>query len=367
MDGLLATLPENEIIPLRLRKLYESYGYACYRMGKFEPYDMYAENKSFLKSDGIITFTDAAGRLMALKPDVTLSIVKNAAADGSVQKLYYNENVFRIEQKGEEYREIRQMGLEYVGADSGYAEAEVLSLAAMTLAAISNEYSLGISHMGYISGLLMALELDSEGGERVLRAIRQKNAGELENIADDFKLSGAKREALLRIVGVEGALCSTLDAARGLSLCAEMNDAIAELESLCTALTAIGCADKLRLDFSVINNLDYYTGIVFRGYVRQSPRAVLAGGRYDNLLRRFDKSQPALGFALYLSELDRAFYQPREFDCDVLLIYGDAEPGAVALMVRRIIERGLSVRAERDSCQSITAKETIYFDREVQR
>ena len=72
------TLKAGEIAIYKLRELYESFGYSQYKMSKFEEYDLYVRNKSFLVSDHIITFTDTDGKLMALKPDVTLSIVKNS-------------------------------------------------------------------------------------------------------------------------------------------------------------------------------------------------------------------------------------------------------------------------------------------------
>ena len=93
-----------------LQKLYRGYGYIPYKMSRFEEYDLYVRNKDFLVSDQIITFSDRSGRLLALKPDVTLSIVKNAPEQpGVVQKVYYQENVYR------DYREILQAGLECVG------------------------------------------------------------------------------------------------------------------------------------------------------------------------------------------------------------------------------------------------------------
>ena len=85
----------DERAGLVLRELYHRHGYQPYRMSKFEPYDLYVRNKSFLVSENILTFTDTDGRLMALKPDVTLSIVKNAQAPaGALEKVYYSENVF---------------------------------------------------------------------------------------------------------------------------------------------------------------------------------------------------------------------------------------------------------------------------------
>ena len=107
-----------------LRGLYQRYGYAPYKMSQFEEYDLYVRNKDFLISDKIITFSGEGGKLMALKPDVTLSIVKNAPEEpGVVQKVYYSENVYR------DYREIMQAGLECVGDLTDYDIAEAVLLA----------------------------------------------------------------------------------------------------------------------------------------------------------------------------------------------------------------------------------------------
>ena len=114
----------EERFGLILQNLYRSYGYIPYKMSRFEEYDLYVRNKDFLVSDQIITFSDRSGRLLAMKPDVTLSIVKNAPEKcGVVQKVYYQENVYR------DYREILQTGLECVGDLGEYEIAEVVLLA----------------------------------------------------------------------------------------------------------------------------------------------------------------------------------------------------------------------------------------------
>ena len=139
----------------KLRDLYEGFGYSQYKMSKFEEYDLYVRNKSFLVSDHIITFTDTDGKLMALKPDVTLSIVKNSRERvGGVSKLYYNENVYRVPRGGISFREIMQAGLECIGEIDSYYMLEVLSLAAKSLELISPDYVLDISHVGIISSLV---------------------------------------------------------------------------------------------------------------------------------------------------------------------------------------------------------------------
>ncbi|HHU23132.1 MAG TPA: hypothetical protein GXZ52_06955 [Clostridiales bacterium] len=359
MERLKKLLHKAEQVPLKLRALYESYGYSRYRMGSFEPYDLYMENKHFLKSEGIITFTDAAGRLMALKPDVTISIVKNTGADVDTQKFYYNENVFRIEHRGEEYREIRQMGLEYIGAGGGYAQAEVVGLALASLEVISQEYTLDISHMGFIAGLIRVLGLDDESTKKVLEALRNKNRTELSAIADSLPIGESERETLKSVVKIRGPLGRTLRETACLCLDKEMSEAIEELKELEKILSISESSGKAYLDFSVINDLDYYNGIVFRGYVREAPRAVLAGGRYDNLLRRFGKPQPAIGFALYLSDLDRAFHESPEYDTDVLLLYGNTPGPLVAGVVRSLISQGFRVRAEKIAPRGVRARQVL--------
>ena len=362
MDILLDFLPKDEQVPLKLRALYESYGYRKYKMGKFEPYDIYVENKHFLKSEGIITFTDAAGRLMALKPDVTISIVKNVAPEISMQKLYYNDNVFRLEQHSGEYREISQIGLEFIGADTGYAEAEVISLAIDSLSIISGNYMLDLSHMGYISGLISALELNPKQSDMVLSMLKEKNLDGIEALSTEFSLVPRQRETLLGIAGICSTPETALKEAESFVLCKEMSAALDELSELSSALSAIGKQANVRLDFSVINDLDYYNGIVFRGYVRESARAVLAGGRYDNLLKRFDKPQPALGFAIYLSELDRVFHKTSEFDVDVLLVYGDVSPNLVAAKMHQLVTGGVSAMAVKSISNEIKAKQIINLE-----
>ena len=362
MDILLDFLPKDEQVPLKLRALYESYGYRKYRMGKFEPYDIYVENKHFLKSEGIITFTDAGGRLMALKPDVTISIVKNVAPEVIMQKLYYNDNVFRLEQHSGEYREISQIGLEYIGADTGYAEAEVIGLAIDSLSIISDNFMLDLSHMGYISGLISALELNSKQSDVILSMLKEKNLGGIEMLSAEFNLAPRQREALLGIAGICDIPETALKEAESFVLCKEMSAALDELTELSSALSAIDKQENVRLDFSVINDLDYYNGIVFRGYVREAARAVLAGGRYDNLLRRFNKPQPALGFAIYLSDLDRAFHKKSEFDVDVLLVYGDSSPDQVAEKMHQLVADGVSAVAVKSISNEIRAKQIINLE-----
>ena len=173
MDAELFLKNEERAV-FRLRELYRRHGYLPYKMSKFEEYDLYVRNKSFLVSDHILTFTDVDGKLMALKPDVTLSILKNCPGGPGLQKVYYHENVYRTSPASHGYREIMQAGLECIGTLDDYAVGEVVMLAARSLETISGQYLLDLSHLGVVAGILAAAALTEEERQAALTAWARK-------------------------------------------------------------------------------------------------------------------------------------------------------------------------------------------------
>lgn len=154
-----------------LRSLYKKYGYMPFKMSKFEEYELYVRNKDFLISDRIITFNDTNGKLLALKPDVTLSIIKNGDdKPGIKQKVYYNENVYRVSGSTHQFKEIMQTGLECIGDIDNYDIFEAVWLAAQSLETISDDFVLEISHLGILTALL------NETCENQLSAVKFRTA-----------------------------------------------------------------------------------------------------------------------------------------------------------------------------------------------
>ena len=283
-------LKKDELAVFALRKLYSTHGYKKYKMRKFEEYDFYSENKDFLASEGIITFTDADGRLLALKPDVTLSILKNFKEEkGCVKRLYYNENVYRISETSHTYQEIMQTGLECMG-DIGSAETcEVALLALQSLALISEDYVLDLAHAGLLFALLDACGLQGEERKRAERALSEKNEDALRAACTD-----AQFEALTSLLCREPDNQSTLREIQKICRDAASETAFAELASLYTALDEAGYAQHIRIDFSVVDAAAYYSGAVFCGYIKGVESRVLAGGRYAvylDALERFEEKQ----------------------------------------------------------------------------
>lgn len=231
-------------VTLALDALYRMSGYERYRMNKFEPYDLYLEHRGFLRDDAVISFTDPRGRLMALKPDVTMSIVKNASADAAVERLFYIENVFRVPPGGSEFAEIAQMGLECLGCDSGRVQsdvdAEVVALACRTLDVCGGRSRLAVSHMGFLSALLDACLLEDKPREQALRCIRLKNAAGLADVLRGAGSPSESQDALLGAFAVSSPLSSAVESLKALPLSRVALEAVEALEAIVKRLVASG-------------------------------------------------------------------------------------------------------------------------------
>lgn len=294
-----------------LRRLYRSYGYGPYKLSKFEEYELYARNKDFLVSDQIITFSNGSGRLMALKPDVTLSIVKNAPDEpGVVRKVYYNENVYR------DYREILQTGLECVGDLGEYEIAEVVLLAVKSLALLGQDYILNLSHMGLVAAVLSACGFTGPEGRRAMDCLRRKNLHELERLCRGREGAWEK----LRVLAESRGGGQVLDRIRSVLTTGAERQALEELQDLWKVLETSGCGGSIRLDFSVGSDLGYYSGVVFRGYLAGIPTGILSGGQYDKLARKMGKRCRAIGFAIYLNQLGQS-EKENSLDVDTLILH----------------------------------------------
>ena len=200
---------------LQLRVLYEGAGYRKFRCSHFEEYSLYQQNERFLSDSQVITFTDLDGKLRAIKPDVTLSIAKNAQpAAGECKKYYYTEQICRPSRESHTFSEISQMGLECIGAVGAAEQAEVVRLALESLASLEVPTVLEVSHMGFVTALLDTLHVDAAARPRLLELLRDKNAHELHAAALQSGLDEAAANALTAILSLHGPFGTTLAAAR---------------------------------------------------------------------------------------------------------------------------------------------------------
>ncbi len=308
----------TEAIMLALRSLYGKYGYQQYKMSKFEEYDLYGKHKDFLVSDSVITFTEG-GKLMALKPDVTLSIIKNSKAD-TLQKLCYNENVYRIAKGSHSFKEIMQVGLECFGNIDAYLIGEVLLLAEKSLRECSEDFVLEISHLGILSSFLDKVTDSAEIRRDIVKCVSEKNLHGITSICMSNGIAEEKAQILKELVSLYGKPDDVVKGLKKLDI-SEIGGYISELES---ALAVFGKCENIRIDFSAVADTNYYNGIIFKGFIAGIPDSVLSGGQYDKLMQEMGKDAKAIGFAVYLDMLERLDASANEYDVDIMLLYDTA-------------------------------------------
>lgn len=351
-------LKNEEKAVFALRKLYRQYGYLPYKMSKFEAYEYYMQNKDFLVSDRIITFNDTNGRLLALKPDVTLSIIKNGEdIPGCKQKVYYNENVYRVSENTHQFKEIMQAGLECIGDIDLYDIFETVSLAAQSLALISEEFVLQISHLGVLSAVLEKISPDQAFQQKVITCMKSKNPHDLARLCEQQGVDGTQLLQLLNAYGPRSKVLSQLE---NLDC-----PALQELKELSGLLDQLPWGDKIVFDFSAVNNMNYYNGIVYRGFLSGICESVLAGGQYDKLMEKLDRRAGAVGFAVYLDLLEQMPGEEEEYDVDVLLLYeADTDKAAVAKAVSALTSVGKTVSTQKSIPQKLRYRKLMKLSKE---
>ncbi len=349
----ILTLGESTVFGLR--KLYKAYGYSQYKMSKFEEYDLYASNKSFLVSDNVITFTDTDGKLMALKPDVTLSIIRNARpAPCGAEKVFYDENVYRVSKGTHAYKEIMQAGLECIGDIDELCISEVLTLAAKSLGVISDDFVLEISHAGIISDVIASMGFSDTVKAQVLKCMAEKN---LHGIREICERNGRDSEPFAVLLKTNGTPENIIKALKEKF----QSEAVCELEKAVLTLCEEIPSYKVKIDFSVISDMNYYNGLVFKGYINGVPAGVLSGGQYGGLVRKMGKDYEAIGFAVYLDMLEE-LEKSDKYDLDAAVIYDEKSIEKASEICKKLRCEGKNTAAFKKLPEKLRVKEIIYAD-----
>ena len=360
MDNI-SVLSGSEKAVYALRSLYTSYGYEQYKMSKFEEYDLYVRNKDYLVSDAVITFTDTDGKLLALKPDVTLSIIKNGKdLNGGVKKVCYGENVYRPSKGTRSFKEIMQVGLECQGDIDDYVITEVLMLAVKSLKKISLDYALDLSDLGVVSGILEQLNLSKSASKEILKYLGEKNSSQIEEVLKRENVEEQKAKMLIELSNVYGKPDKVFKALEGLNLTGKAKESVKKLKGIIKQLTDLGVAENISIDFSVVNNMSYYNGIVFKGFISGIPTGILSGGQYDNLMQKMGRKSGAIGFAVYMDEIEKLSVVRDKYDVDVVVLYdNETNLSELNAQVKKIVDGDETVLATKVSPDKLRYKRLI--------
>ena len=293
-------------LALTLGKLYFENGFERNRIAKFERYDLYREHRDFLVCGNVISFSDTDGSLLALKPDVTLSII--SGYDDSrfkLNKVFYDEDVFRVSGWTGKFKCCRQVGLECFGKVGKRDFTEVMRLALDSLEMLDDDCIMVLSDMDVVMKALAAFRLNDSDGNIAIDLIRSKNFDDLKLLlAKGGQVNGLLVSNFLSLLDIVGSPSSeNLDEIH--RLCDELG-ASREFEAFKSVLECECISnrrDKVQIDFSLIGDTGYYGGLYFNGFLKGSGEAVLSGGEYYKLLKKMGKKGKAIGFAVFLDRI----------------------------------------------------------------
>ncbi|MBD5560827.1 MAG: ATP phosphoribosyltransferase regulatory subunit [Clostridia bacterium] len=344
-DYLPAACRHKRSLEAVLRGVFERAGYDEIETPVFEHYDVFTHDAVPYVQEEIVKFFDRQGRILALRPDVTGPIARMSATkllpSPEPLRLFYMGNVYGLRRPGEQV-ESAQAGVELIGADGTYADAETVALAIESLRSLGLEsFSIEIGQVAYFRGLLAGTDLSERQREQIRHLINDKNSVELEYTLSRLQLSGQTKQALLELPGLFGG-AEALDRASGDSdMCREALD---NLRSVLKVLEAYGMTSYISVDLGLLHDFQYYSGLIFRGLASDIGRPVLSGGRYDGLLGEFGCEAPATGFAIRLTRLMRALGMESEpAERPLMLRFEADEAGQAAALARRLRSRGRRV------------------------
>ena len=245
---------------------------------------------------------DDHGEVLALRTDMTIPIARLVssrypAAEPPLRFCYFAHAYRGVRPHRGQMREFLQAGVELVGAPAPGGTAEVLTVLCHALTATGlRGYRIGLGDASLYGRLLRSFGVSEQDGARLVAALIARDFVLLESELARLDSADADAELLLRLPQMRGGP-DVLSEAEG-----PVAEAVAGLRSV-YELLAPEVAERVIFDLGLVHDLGYYTGAVFEVYDPALGEPLGRGGRYDDLLARFGRPLPAVGFALGIDRL----------------------------------------------------------------
>lgn len=310
-DYLLKFKTENMI-----SEVFHEAGYKDIKTPTLEYYDVFGDEVGTTPRNNLFKFDDRNGDTVVLRPDFTPSIARCAA-----KYFMENDETLRFTYKGDTFSqtaslqgklvETTQMGVELIGENEVWADAEVLNLSIKALLATGlNHFNVTIGNIEYFKGLCEELGFDEKTELALRDLITNKNFFGARKYLEDIKAEETVIEKICKLDMLIGGK-NVLNEAEKLTANPRSKAAISHLRELSLMLEKKGYGEYIYFDLSMLNKYMYYTGVVFKAYTYGVGDCILKGGRYDNLLGKFGKEAPAIGFVIMIDDLISALSSPK--------------------------------------------------------
>ncbi len=281
----------------RLRNLFLMNGYDEIETPGIEYFDVY---KSFVAEEELYKFTDGKGRLLCTRYDGTIPVARYAAGrnDTLPIRLSYIENMYRAGQiGGGKQSGFTQAGIELLGASGSKSDAEVLALAIKSALELGlTDLQVSVVQVQFFKGLSRQLGLSGETIAKVKAAISNRDSVTIEKL----DLSREDKDTLLMITECGGTY-DTIDTMLPRVTDEGAKAALGNIKEILDIMERYGYLKYVSVDLGLIESIDYYTGMVFKGYTYEVGFPVFGGGRYDDVSKTFGKDMAAVGFSISLT------------------------------------------------------------------
>lgn len=296
----------------RLMSNFTKMGYMEVSSPTLEYYDMFSNDYLATSGDKMFKLIDTNGKLLVLRPDCTIPIARIVATKMKdflyPLKLSYVQNVFRIdEEQAGKKREFRQAGVELFGISSYEGDVEVIVTAIESLKNIGLEdFQIDIGQVKILKEVFQNIEINEEEKDIIIEFIENKNFIELEEYVEGLGLESSISLILTEIPRLFGTPQEVIAALKELPLTEAMVEAVDELKSICQSIERLGLGKYISLDLGMVARLEYYTGIIFKGFTKSLGVVLLSGGRYNQLMENFGVQCSATGFAFVVNKITKA-------------------------------------------------------------
>ena len=287
--------------------VFDGWSYSEIILPIFDYADLFALGMGKIQAEMTYRFTGRDGKMLALRPEMTSLVARTVATRFRDRnrpiRLSYSGEVFRWDEpRPARQHEFHQIGLEHVGSDRLEADTEVLIIAIEALRRVGIDgFTITLGHVDFIQGIAEKLGLDTGACRQMYSIIDRKETEEFDEFLRPYA-NECTRESLCRLTTLAGKK-EILEEARSLVTNERSRSALADLARVYGIAEAIGIDDYIDIDLGDVGGLDYYTGLTFKIYAPHLGTALGSGGRYDNLLSQFGRSEPAVGFSLWLDWL----------------------------------------------------------------
>ncbi|NFB57655.1 ATP phosphoribosyltransferase regulatory subunit [Clostridium botulinum] len=335
-EGMKDILFEESNIKLniedQLRKIYKYSGFSEIISPTIEFYDVFNSNIQAIPQEKMYKLFDNLGRILVLRPDMTTPIGRITGTKMKdctyPLKLCYTANIFRVNEKLNGKRgEITQSGIEIIGTNGIKSDVDSIVTAINALLSLGlKNFKIELGEAGFFQALTENMEIKEENLKKLKEIIRNKNYVALKKFLDEISSKYSKEdfELIKNLPKLFGDI-KIIEKAKTLTKNKKALKSLDDIHNIYKSIENIGLEAYISIDLGMVQNIDYYTGVIFKGYVEEVGDSILSGGRYDNLIQHFGIELPATGFAINVDDIMIALKKQNTMSMDkdkkVLIFY----------------------------------------------